>query len=97
MRQDWLHFTPCPVPSLQTSGWPTAGAPSNWLNEQTGPSGGVAFDRKQKEGRAGWEALPDISNLLCEGGESSAQSGSLGQDWGCEKGWRVGKSRHTSF
>lgn len=82
MRQDWLHFTPCPVPSLQTSGWPTAGAPSNWLNEQTGPSGGVAFDRKEKEGWAGWEALPDISNLLCEEGESSA--------WG-----RIGAARRA--
>lgn len=85
-------------PASRPVAGPTPGAPSNWLNEQIGPSGGLAFDRKEKEGRVDWEALPNISNLLCEeGGESSAPSGSLRQDWGCEKGWGFGESRHISF
>ena len=103
MRQDWAR--PAPRPAAGT--WQVLH--SDWLNEQTSPGGGLAFGRNEKEGedravlgrlagRKLRESLPDFSNLLCEEeGEPLAQSGSLGQDLGCEKGWKFGKSRQVSF
>lgn len=73
------------------------------------PSAGQALGRNEKErvDRALWgrlagrklrESLPDFLNLLCEEeSEPLAQSESLGQDLGHEKGWRFRKSRQFSF